>query len=276
MRVELHCHSTASDGTDPPGAVARRAAELGIEVFCLTDHDTCAGWGEVTAAAAGGAMRVLRGVEVSASEAGRTVHLLCYDVAAGPGWAAIDERLAVQAGDRRARMREMLARLAARGVAVEMADVLAEADGAVLGRPHLARALVKRRVVSNVGEAFDRWLGDGGPADVPLGRLDIETVLALATAAGARVSLAHPHTLGPAMAADLLRRHRGAGLDAVEVFYGAYGARERHDWLAMARDLGVTPTGGSDYHGTASPDISQPGIDLDADHAARLCTWLFG
>src|SRR5687767_495277 len=80
VRLELHCHSTASDGTDPPGAVARRAMELGIEVFCLTDHDTCAGWDDVVAAAAGGAMRVLRGVELSASEAGKTVHLLVYDV----------------------------------------------------------------------------------------------------------------------------------------------------------------------------------------------------
>jgi predicted metal-dependent phosphoesterase TrpH len=276
VKVELHCHSTASDGTDAPGAVAARAAGLGIELFCLTDHDTCAGWEAVVAAAAeaGGGMRVMRGVEVSAGEGGRTVHLLVYDIAASPGWGDVDQRLAVQAGDRRARMREMLARLAARGVAVEMADVLAEADGAVLGRPHLARALVKRRVVSNVGEAFDRWLGDGGPADVPLARLDVERVLELATAAGARVSLAHPHTLGPALAADLLRRNRARGLDAVEVFYGAYGARERGDWLAMARDLGVTATGGSDYHGTASPDVPQPGIELDEPHASRLRAWL--
>lgn len=276
MRIELHCHSTASDGTDPPGAVARRAAELGIEVFCLTDHDTCAGWGEVmaAAAAAGGVMRVMRGVEVSASEAGKTVHLLVYDIAGSARWDEVEERLAVQAGDRRARMRDMLARLAQRGITVEMADVLAEADGAVLGRPHLARALVKRRVVSSVGEAFDRWLGDGGPADVPLARLDVETALALAGGAGARVSLAHPHTLGPVRAADLVRRNRDAGLDAMEVFYGAYGSRERQDWLAMARDLGVTATGGSDYHGTASPDVPQPGIDLGEPHAARLREWL--
>ena len=271
MRVEMHCHSTASDGADAPAEVGRQAAAGGLALFCLTDHDTCAGW-EAAAGAFGSEGTALRGVEVSAVEHGRTVHLLVYDAARGPGWAALGERLIDQASARRGRMREMLARLAGRGVPVALADVEAEAQGAVLGRPHLARALVRAGHVSSVSEAFDRWLGDGGAADVPLARFEVADALALARAAGARVSLAHPHTLGPVRAADLVRRHRGAGLEGLEAWYGAYSPRERAEWLAMAEELGAVVTAGSDYHG--APDVPGMGVDLPEPHASRLLAWL--
>jgi predicted metal-dependent phosphoesterase TrpH len=272
MRVEMHCHSTASDGADSPAEVGRQAAAGGLALFCLTDHDTCAGCGEA-ASAFGSGGTALRGVEVSAVDGGRTVHLLVYDAARGSGWAALGDRLIDQASARRARMRDMLARLAARGVPLAFADVEAEAAGAVLGRPHLARALVRAGHVSSVGEAFDRWLGDGGTADVPLARFQVGDALALARAAGARVSLAHPHTYGPVRAADLLRRYRDAGLEGLEAWYGAYGPREREDWLAMARDFGAVVTAGSDYHG--QPEVvASMGVDLPEPYAARLLAWL--
>lgn len=272
MRLEMHCHSTASDGADAPAAVGRQAAAGGLALFCLTDHDTCAGWAEA-AEAFGSTGAALCGVEVSACDEGRTVHLLIYDTARDGGWAALGERLADQARGRRARMRDMLARLAARGVAVALADVEAEAGGAVLGRPHLARALVRGGHVSSVGEAFDRWLADGGAADVPLARFEVAEAVELARAVGARVALAHPHTHGPVRAADLLRRFRAAGLEGLEAWYGAYGPRERADWLAMAQDLGAVVTAGSDYHGV--PEAAGGlGIDLPEPHAARLLAWL--
>lgn len=263
----MHCHSTASDGADAPAAVGRQAAAEGLALFCLTDHDTCAGW-EDAAAAYGSSGAALCGVEVSASDAGRTVHLLLY----GGASPALGERLADQARARRSRMREMLARLSARGVAVSLADVEAEAQGAVLGRPHLARALVRGGHVSSVSEAFDRWLADGGAADVPLARLTVEDTLELAREIGARVSLAHPHTHGPVRAGDLLRRFRAAGLEGLEAWYGDYGPREREDWLAMARDLGAVVTAGSDYHGL--PEMARMGIELPDPHASRLLAWL--
>lgn len=263
----MHCHSTASDGADAPAAVGRQAAAEGLALFCLTDHDTCAGWEEASAAFAG-AGASLCGVEVSASDGGRTVHLLVY----GGAWTQLGERLADQALARRHRMRDMIARLVVRGVAVSLADVEAEAAGAVLGRPHLARALVRSGQVSSVSEAFDRWLGDGGPADVPLARLGVAETLELARAIGARVSLAHPHTHGPVRAADLLRRFGGAGLEGLEAWYGAYGPREREDWLAMARDCGAVVTAGSDYHGIG--DLPRIGVDLPEPHASRLLAWL--
>lgn len=271
MRVEMHCHSTASDGAVDPAEVGRQAAAGGVALFCLTDHDTCAGW-EAASAGFGSAGTALCGVEVSAFDGGRTVHLLFYDAGSAGGWGALGGRLAEQARARHNRMREMLARLAGRGVAVAFADVEAEAAGAVLGRPHLARALVRAGHVSSVGEAFDRWLGDGGAADVPLARFAVPDALELARAAGARVSLAHPHTLGPVRAADLLRRYRAAGLDGLEAWYGAYSPRERAEWLAMAHDLGAVVTAGSDCHGL--PDMPGIGIDLPEPHAARLVAWL--
>src|SRR5688500_13876299 len=122
MRVELHCHSTASDGTDAPGEVGRRAAAEGLALFSLTDHDTCAGW-EAARAGFGPSGRGLCGVEVSAVDQGRTVHLLMYDATGGEGWAALGVRLGEQERGRRTRMRDMIARLALRGVAVDLADV---------------------------------------------------------------------------------------------------------------------------------------------------------
>ncbi|HWM88226.1 MAG TPA: PHP domain-containing protein [Kofleriaceae bacterium] len=274
MRVELHCHSTASDGSDSPTAVGRRAAEQGLALFSLTDHDTCAGWAAAAAALDGAATMALSGVEISAVEAGRTVHLLAYDASRDGRWAGLVDDLAGQARARRSRMRDMVARLVQRGIAIEWDDVLAEAgaDAAVLGRPHLARALVKRGAVTSVSEAFSRYLGDGGPCDVPIARLGVEQAIDLARAAGARISLAHPHTLGPALAADLLRRHRDRGLDAIEAAYGAYGPRERSEWLAMAATFGVTVTAGSDDHGfeTGAP----AGVELEEPYASRLCEWL--
>jgi 3',5'-nucleoside bisphosphate phosphatase len=271
MRVEMHCHSTASDGADPPAEVGRQAAAGEVSLFCLTDHDTCAGWTEA-AAAFGSAGAALCGVEVSASDQGRTVHLLVYASGGTEGWTAIGERLLDQERARRGRMRDMLARLAGRGVAVSLADVEAEAQGTVLGRPHLARALVRRGHVSSVSEAFDRWLADGAAADVPLARLTVADTLELARAAGARVSLAHPHTYGPVRAGDLVRRFRPAGLEGLEAWYGAYGPRERDEWLTMARDLGAVVTAGSDHHGF--PDAPGMGVDLPDPHAARLLAWL--
>ena len=291
MRVELHCHSLASDGSDPPAEVARLALERGLGIFALTDHDTCAGSDEAARAfsqaeppeaAARPPGTFLRAVELSASASGRTVHLLVYDVAHDGRWAAFEVELGQLAQARRARMHQMVARLVQRGIAIRIEDVEAEAaagagpgqGAAVLARPHLARALVKIGAVSSVNEAFQRWLGDGGAAVVPMERLSVARALELTRAAGACVSLAHPHTLGPALAAELVRQHGGAGLGAVEAAYGQYGPRERSEWSELARAHGLVITAGSDYHGLHSPDVETVGVDLDDQLAGPLCEWL--
>jgi len=276
MRIELHCHSTASDGADTPGTVGRRIAQLDLALFSLTDHDTCAGW-PAAAAELPPSTTALAGVELSTVEAGRTVHLLAYDAARDGRWALLGDDLSAQAAARRVRMRDMIAKLVQRGIAITYEDVLTEAgeDAGVLGRPHLARALLRRGAVTSISEAFSRYLGDAGPIATPVGRMSIEKALEMTTAVGARVSLAHPHTLGPVLAADLLRRHADRGLGGLEAAYAGYGPRERSEWMTMAASFGSVVTGGSDYHGADQPGgPTTPGVELEDVHAGRLCEWL--
>lgn len=257
MRFELHCHSTCSDGTEPPEQVAARAA--GIAHFALTDHDTCAGSG-----AAGG----IRGVEISCDAAGRTIHVLAYD-RGGAGWAELETRLGALREARRNRLRVMCARLAQRGIQIDLEPLLARQAGNSVGRPDLARAMVAAGAASSLKDAFARHLYDGGPVDVPHHALALPDALELGRAAGAAMSLAHPH-LYDHVSVDLLRRYRDAGLGGVEAFYGGYDPRERARWVELADQLGLVCTGGSDSH--AEGDLL--GVELPADRSARLVEWL--
>jgi predicted metal-dependent phosphoesterase TrpH len=258
VRIELHCHSTCSDGTETPPAVAARAHARGVAVFALTDHDTCAG-----SAAAGG----IRAVEISCDEGGRSLHLLAF--ARDAGFAAIEERLGGLREARRNRMRMMGAKLVQRGIRIDVEPLIevAEREGRTLGRPDLARAMVAAGAATSVRDAFARFLYDGGPIDVPHRALTLTAAVELGRQANAALSLAHPHLYDP----SLLRAHRG--IEGVEAFYGAYDVRERARWIAIADDLGLVCTGGSDWHGPDDATV-EPGVDLPADRADRLTAWL--
>ncbi len=270
MWIELHCHSTHSDGSRPAEEVAARAAERGVELFCLTDHDSCAGY----AATVGACRHVLRGLELSCNDDGRTVHLLVYDVTGDDArWAALDRRLAAMRRSRRERIREIGHRLRAVGVHLDVEAILADAGERSVGRPDVAQAMVAAGVVGSLGEAFERFLGDGKVGHVPVGRLSVRDGLAMGRDAGARMSLAHPHTLGD-RASDLLQRHRDAGLEGLECFYGTYNSRQRRRWLGLARRLDLVVTGGSDFHGLALPQVKEPGIFLPEVRIERLLRWL--
>ena len=270
MRFELHCHSTCSDGTDAPATVAARAYERGVDVLALTDHDTCAGSGEVAMPHG----RVLRGVEISCDEptTRRPIHVLAYN-RGGAGWSALEARLADLQVARKNRVRVMGARLAQRGIRIDVEPMIAAATGRSIGRPDLARAMVAAGAATSMKDAFARHLYDGGPVDVPHHALLLPDALALGRDAGAAMSLAHPH-LYDRLGVSLLRKHAGDGLSGVEAFYGAYDPRERTRWIELADELGLTCTGGSDWHG---PDDATclPGVDLPDDRAARLTDWLF-
>ncbi|MCB9566114.1 MAG: PHP domain-containing protein [Myxococcales bacterium] len=275
MRLDLHCHSTCSDGSLAPAEVARAALAGGARLFCLTDHDTLQGGPAVAEALAGAPCAVLRGLELSCNEGGRTIHLLIYGVGEGPGMDALAERLVEVDGARRRRLVAIVDRLAGLGIELDAAAILTGAHGHTPGRPDVARALRDAGVVSSLREAFDRFLHDGGPADVPIDRLGLGEGLELGRACGAKMSLAHPHTLrSPPLVADLYTRFQGAGLGGIEAFYGRYGPSERLGWCRLAEDRGLVVTGGSDFHGEAVPQVSRPTIDLPARHAARLCEWL--
>ncbi len=270
MRFELHCHSTCSDGTEPPAQVAARATERAVDVFALTDHDTCAGAGVAVAGA-----RCLRGVEISCDEpaSGRTIHVLAYD-RGGAAWTELEQRLGDLRTARRNRLRMMAARLTQRGIRVDVEPLIAEAErsGRTLGRPDLARLMLAAGAVTSVKEAFTRHLYDGGPVDVPHHALSLPDALALGRAAGAAMSLAHPH-LYDQLGVALLRQHRADGLAAVEAFYGSYNAHERKRWTDVADDLGLMCTAGSDWHGPEDP--SAPiGVDVPDERGKQLHDWL--
>ncbi|MCH9683653.1 MAG: PHP domain-containing protein [Deltaproteobacteria bacterium] len=250
------------------------AAARDVALFCLTDHDTWAGY-EQTARVLDGQCVVLRGMELSCREYDRTIHLLVYGLRPGPGLDALQTRIDRIGEDRRDRIGRICKRLATLGVDLDPAPILAAAEGRVPGRPDVAKALVKAGVCRNPREAFDRFLRDGGPADAPIERLGVGDALELTRAAHARVSLAHPHTLGhPSLVRDLFVRFRDRGLEGIEAFYGRYSRPDSAAWLGMAKELSLVPTGGSDFHGDLVPDVSRPVVDLPTPHVAPLLEWL--
>lgn len=265
MRWELHCHSTCSDGTEEAVRVAARAAERGVAVFALTDHDTTAGTGIEVAGA-----RSIRAVEMSCDDDGRTVHVLAYD--RGGDWASLEARLEGVRIARKNRLRVMAARLAQRGITIDIEPLVAEADRRSVGRPDLARAMVAMGAASSFKDAFARHLFDGGPVDVPHSGLPIVEALAAGRAAGAVMSLAHPH-LYDERAAPMLRRLQPEGLTGVEAYYGVYDPRERSRWIAVADQLGLVCTGGSDWHGPEEAH-GPVGVDLPDARSDALLRWL--
>jgi predicted metal-dependent phosphoesterase TrpH len=267
MRFDLHCHSTCSDGAEPPERVAERAAERAVAVFALTDHDTCAGSSRTRVPNA----RVVRAVELSCADpdSARSIHVLAYD-RGGAGWVDLEARLGELQAARVARVRVMVAKLAQRGVRIDVEPIVAAAATRSVGRPDLARAMVAVGAASSREDAFARHLYDGGPVDVLHRALPLADALALGRAAGAALALAHPATYDRRGVA-LLRAHRGDGLAGVEAFYAAYDPRERARWIALADELGLVCTAGSDSHGA---DDGELGVDVPADRAARLAEWL--
>jgi hypothetical protein len=265
MRWELHCHSTCSDGTEEAARVAARAAERGVAVFALTDHDTCAATGLAVEGA-----RSIRAVEMSCDDDGRTVHVLAYD--RGGDWASLEARLEVVRVARKNRLRVMAARLEQRGVKLDVEALVAEADRRSVGRPDLARAMVAAGAATSMKDAFARHLYDGGPVDVPHDALPIVDALAAGRAAGAAMSLAHPH-LYDERAAPMLKRLSPEGLTGIEAFYGVYDPRERSRWIVLADQLGLVCTGGSDWHGPEEAN-GPVGVDLPDARSDALLRWL--
>lgn len=275
MRVELHCHSTYSDGSFPATEVAAMAARSKVELFCLTDHDTATGYEACRDVLEPQGCTVLRGLELSCRENGRTVHVLLYGLQDGPGFERLRTRLDQIHEERSARLVAICARLAKLGIVLDADALLSRTHGRTPGRPDVARALVAAKVCKTPQDAFTRFLRDGGPADVPLERLSVADGVALGVDAGAKASLAHPHTYGEyAVVREMCKAHRDRGLEGIECFYGTYPRAETERWLRIAQELDMVATGGSDFHGEMNPAVKQPGLLLPAAIAERLCTWL--
>jgi 3',5'-nucleoside bisphosphate phosphatase len=254
-RIDLHAHSTASDGTDPPAGLVAAAAAAGVNVLALTDHDTTAGWEPAVAALPPG-MRLVRGAEFSCtSPTGRDepevpVHLLGYLF--DPRHPAIVAEQARLRAERLERLETMTGRMAAAGYPVDPAAVLALLpEGASAGRPHLARALVAAGVVESVGQAFAELLRTGSPYYVPKRDTPVATAVEMVRAAGGVPVFAHPlaRHRGRVVEPSVLRDLVAHGLGGVEVDHPDHAPADRALLRRLAADTGLLVTGSSDYHG---------------------------
>jgi predicted metal-dependent phosphoesterase TrpH len=257
LAVDLHTHSDASDGTDPPATLVSLAAAAGLRAIALTDHDTLEGVEEAATEAARLEVELVPGTELSLNWPAGAMHLVVLFLAPGPG--PLQDRLAGLQAGRTERNRAMIELLNRSGLEITYDDVLAEAGRGSVGRPHMAAVLVRRGLAADINDAFDRWLAHGRPGYLDRHRLDPEEAIALARQSGAVPVLAHPHTLGLDTAAEYaatLRRLAGAGLVGMECHYSLYSPSERAEWVSLARRFSLLPSGGSDYHGRYKPEIS--------------------
>jgi 3',5'-nucleoside bisphosphate phosphatase len=247
VRIDLHVHSDASDGTDPPAEVVRRAAAAGLEVMALTDHDTMAGIAAAAAALPPG-LTLVPGLELSCFGNGRSMHLLGYLCA--PGDPALAAETELIRDDRVHRARAMVARLAELGAPVTWEQVAAIAGDAVVGRPHIARALAEAGVVATPADAFTAdWIADGGRAHAGRYAPDAARAIALVLAAGGVPVLAHPRSPGYEIADEVVAGLAAAGLAGLEVFHPDHDRSERARLTRLATGLDLVMTGGSDDHG---------------------------
>lgn len=251
MRIDLHSHSTASDGTLAPAELVRAAARSGLDVVALTDHDTTAGWAEATAALPDG-LTLVPGAELSCRWFGTrpsiALHLLAYLF--DPAHPELAAELARVRGSRESRARRMVELLRADGVRLDWDEIRTAAGSASIGRPHLAQALVRLGLVPTVSAAFaSEWLGER--YRVPKADLDVFAAIGLVRAAGGVAVFAHPRATvrGRIVPDQLIAELATAGLAGLEADHDDHSPAEREHVRALARDLGLLVTGSSDFHG---------------------------
>ncbi len=250
MRADLHTHSSVSDGTEPPAVVIRRGAEAGLDVIALTDHDTVAGHREAAGALPRG-LTLLPGAELSCRLEGHSVHLLAYLF--DPEHDELAGEMAEIRESRLFRARTMVDKLAGLGVPVTWEQVSEIAGGGVVGRPHIARAMIDSGVVASIDEAFTpRWIGPGGPAYVSRYALDPARAVRLVRAAGGVSVLAHPRGAGRGwqIPSDVIAELAQTGLAGIEINHPQHDEKERARLTELAGTLRLIPSGGSDDHGS--------------------------
>jgi predicted metal-dependent phosphoesterase TrpH len=249
VKVDLHVHSTASDGEHAPAEVAHLAAKAGLDVIALTDHDTVSGVAEARAAGETLGLKVVSGCEFSVAGPGGEMHLLAYFLPVGE--TVVDAFLEDQRAKRHVRAVEMIRRLGHSGVAITEQQVSDIAKGGSWGRPHVARAIVATGAASSVQEAFDRFIGFGRPGFVGKELPTVQSVTALVRTAGGVTSAAHLKDRG---VRPVLLELKKAGVDAVEVMHPSHDDFAVRRIGRLADELGLLQSGGTDWHGEKAVD----------------------
>lgn len=263
--IDLHVHSTASDGGLAPEAVVRRASGAGLGAIALTDHDTLGGIPEALAAGERFGVRVIGGCEFSAAAPWGEMHVLGYFLPSDS--AALDAFLERCRADRVRRGRAMVEQLQRLGVEISFDQVLYESAGGAVGRPHVARAIVRQGSAVDLNDAFDRFLGRGRPAFVEKTLPAFRAIAELVHQAGGLVSVAHVKERGTRV---FIERLKGEGLDAVETRHPSHDPDLRARLTDIALKLGLLRTGGSDWHGDPEPGVTHGTIGSQAVPQAWL------
>lgn len=256
LQIDLHTHSSASDGIDAPAQVLAVADRAGLDVVALTDHDTVAGWDEAAEAAERIGIGLVRGIEISCERDARSIHLLGYLTRPDDPDLMLELRLARES--RLTRMDRIVDLLAADGIPITIEEVRAQvAEGATVGRPHLADALVASGVVEDRNEAFTRFLHNDSRYYVRYYAPDPVKAVELVVAAGGAAVIAHPYTArqSGAVTPELIEDMAAAGMIGIEVDHRDHDEADRRELRDLAAALGLVVTGSSDYHGSGKPNL---------------------
>lgn len=249
-RIDLHIHTTASDGTDSPSAVAEKAARLGLRAIAVTDHDNASGAEEAIKRGRALGLEVIPGVELSTDWRGHKAHLLGYFIDASS--PALAPALNWAVTEREERNAKMVALMQKDGFDISIHALMEEFPGTVLGRPHMAEHLMRKGYVSSVKEAFDRLLGDGMPYCLPKGRLPLGRAIDCIKGSGGVAVLAHPLQYGhrEETLLQFIDEAAALGVIGLEAVYSEHSPEEEAYVRRLAAERGLCITGGSDYHGT--------------------------
>lgn len=253
--IDLHVHSSSSDGTLPPALLTEKALQCGLTAYALTDHDTVAGVGEAKKAALGTSLEVISGAELSCTWEGAEIHILGLYL--DESSQLLDNVLTRFRLRRAARNEEMLSRFNRDGYSLSMEDLSQGRPGSVITRAHFARALLEKGYVSSMEQAFKRYLEQGGPYCPPKENFKPEEAISLIRTAGGFASLAHPvlYKLGWKKTELLISCLKALGLGGVEVYYSSHQRSDTQKLQEICRAHSLLPTGGSDFHGANKPDI---------------------
>ncbi|MCL1985979.1 MAG: PHP domain-containing protein [Betaproteobacteria bacterium] len=258
--IDLHCHSTASDGSDDPAELVRKAVDTGIVALAVTDHDTIAGLDEAQRNTAGTKLELIRGCEISArGEGSGEMHILGLWIPRNhPNLKAFERVLRDLRDCRAARNQIMVERLRKLGCSLSYDEVLAEAGGESVGRPHIAGVLLRKGYAKSIREVFARYLGSKGSAYEPKKVLQPEEAVELLLSVGATAAIAHPRLIkaSDAWLETTIIRLKACGLSALEAYHSEYSEVDVRFCMGLAVKQNLALCGGSDYHGRLKPDIA--------------------